>query len=156
MRWCSLLLVSILPSLLAPSDSGAQLASPHDDPARVCGLCHLQTPPTPTAIGAWLPGLESRVCLACHGGNPAFPGPPEQGANLGPDLSNDHPVGIRYGVVGSGPVEHRPALRDTVGGLPLYAGRVECPTCHNPHAPRAGLRQRPHQGSGFCGTCHIK
>ena len=56
-------------------------------------------------------------------------------ANLGTNLANDHPVNMTYDNV------TYPTLRAITGGgvtylgntVPLYANKVQCASCHNPH-----------------------
>lgn len=76
------------------------------------------------------------------------------------DLSNDHPVSIEY----------NSALVNKDGGLyaqpqdsrlKLWNGKVECPTCHDPHngdISPSGLQfmRMPNTGSQMCLSCHIK
>ncbi len=41
-----------------------------------------------------------------------------------------------------------------VKGLPLYSGKVACPTCHDPHAKTGGMLRKP--ASELCLACHYK
>lgn len=105
--------------------------------------------------------------------------------NLGTDLRNDHPVGIKYPATGPG-VDFNPPTAtvntvrffDTNGnGRPdkneirLYATsgeyQVECASCHDPHGvgPGPGGNGSPfnktflrlsNAGSAVCLTCHVK
>jgi len=108
------------------------------------------------------PGYDnvSRLCLSCHDGTIAldsFGGNSGQNyipgrASLGTDLSNDHPIAIPWVGQGSG------------GGLPgegvkLYAGKVECPSCHDVHNNEVSddkLLRVSRQGSELCFKCHEK
>lgn len=78
-------------------------------------------------------------------------------ANLGTDLRNDHPISVTYSTAAD-PAFNAPDASDKVGGLlPLYAGRVECGTCHNPHnTTNTPFLRRSNSGSALCTTCHIK
>jgi len=77
-------------------------------------------------------------------------------ANLGTDLRNDHPISVTYS-----PTDD-PAFNAASGGviggsLPLYTGRVECGTCHNPHnTTNTPFLRLSNSGSNLCTTCHIK
>ena len=77
-------------------------------------------------------------------------------ANLGTDLRNDHPISVTYDNVAD------PAFNAKTGEkidnlLPLYSGRVECGTCHNPHnTTNTQFLRRSNSSSNLCKTCHIK
>lgn len=108
-----------------------------------------------TGKGPLVVGPNSRTCLSCHDGVTA-PSAVNNGSstaiatltgnfNVGNDLTNDHPVGVTYLVTANNYIATT---------LPLYAGRVECASCHDVH----GL-----SGSNFlrdtgdiCARCHIK
>ena len=76
-------------------------------------------------------------------------------ANLGTNLQNDHPVSITYdATLDPGFVA---ASAGKVGTLPLYTGRVECGTCHNPHnSTNSPFLRIGNSTSTLCRTCHIK
>jgi len=127
------------------------------------------------------PGNASKACLSCHdgtiavdsygsitgtrviGGTPGTPG----SANLGTDLSDDHPIGIGYhadrpaqacrnchSMHGGG----RAALLNAL--LPFYDGKIECATCHDVHNVRVAagpnLLRITVSGSEICLHCHSK
>lgn len=84
------------------------------------------------------------------------------GALLGTTLTDDHPVNFLYSdstaadgtalvattVVGS---------RETVGTLPLFEGKVQCASCHDPHSSDFPAFTRVSMdASGLCTTCHVK
>lgn len=76
-------------------------------------------------------------------------------ANLGTDLRNDHPISVTYDNVAD------PAFIAPTSGkvdiLPLYTGRVECGTCHNPHNTTfTPFLRKANSSSNLCRTCHIK
>ena len=82
---------------------------------------------------------------------------------LGIDLSNDHPVSIPYPTAAQDASFKRPPDANTGwGGLSkndvkLYAGAVECGSCHNVHNPDYGhFLRKSNSGSALCTTCHIK
>ncbi len=123
---------------------------------------------------------ESRLCLSCHDGTVALdsfggmsgtnyiPG----GANMGTDLSNDHPIGAEaiYPTTTStrfNPQNTSHQVVSTWGSLRLKswtdsAGTeqyvVGCRTCHNVH--NAGnydhMLNFSNASSHLCLTCHIK
>lgn len=102
-------------------------------------------------------------------------------ANLGPDLSNDHPVGIQYAKSSIGTLDadftmakkHATKAQwwvDTDIGtsdvrdktdMILYTkadGKpyVECASCHDPHVENATFLRIVNTGSAVCLTCHNK
>ena len=126
----------------------------------------------------------STNCLLCHNISGSEPSIPTWGvAYIGTDLTNDHPVGIRFPPSGPGtdfnaPSKSQGAISffDTDGNghadsnnVRLYdsgAGfRVECASCHDPHgvpSNGAGSKNNPtflrvaNTGSKLCLTCHVK
>jgi predicted CXXCH cytochrome family protein len=124
------------------------------------------------------PTPTSKFCLSCHDGTVALDAYGSHGAGLpankltgtamlGTDLSNDHPISFLYdaalvtadtaragGIAGL----KAPAVV-TAAGLPLFAGLMECATCHdvhNKHGNTAGLLNIANTGSALCLACHIK
>ncbi len=129
-----------------------------------------------------LPGGLSRLCLSCHDGTIAidsFGGNTGSttitgNANLGVDLSNDHPVGIQWihqtQSVGSQNCTgcHVQTFNPNTGAFELgppgqelkfFNGKVECPSCHDVHNSRVmdvKLLRKPLAGSQLCLHCHPK
>jgi predicted CXXCH cytochrome family protein len=129
------------------------------------------------------PGAVSKLCLSCHDGALAvnsFGGTTgttflKGTLNLGKDLSNDHPIGFTYDAtlvtndgalhavtspltIGLGGSKTRGG---TISSNMLYAGKVECASCHDVHNtftdPTSGyLLKVSMQGSALCTTCHDK
>ncbi len=117
---------------------------------------------------------KSRLCLSCHDGTVAldsFGGGGSGGgagmdptirANLGTDLSNDHPVGSRA----TWPPQYATSYHPTPVGLSLVKWNngttevdvVGCTTCHNPHkgVDEQYLLKKTNSGSALCLSCHIK
>jgi len=121
----------------------------------------------------------SAACLSCHDGATAlnslinepgsgldtgtytFTAPgnlsASTNANIGTDLTNDHPISITYSVAADSAFNAAATVRTT---LPLYgasADQVECGTCHNPHEKTNPTFLRiSNAGSNLCFTCHIK
>jgi predicted CXXCH cytochrome family protein len=118
------------------------------------------------------PNGTSRLCLACHDGTVAmgmvsgksskrsFSGlsqkMPVGRANLGYDLSDDHPVSFVFDgalAARNGQLEHPSSL---VGPVALdEAGRLQCTSCHSPHNNQFGnFLTMDNVFSGLCTTCH--
>lgn len=123
----------------------------------------------------------SNLCMSCHDGtvglgslynNPNLPPPPPSAeevptnagtvisgtANMGIDLSNDHPVNFLYdtalATADGGLVD--PATDPTVAGW-LFAGTVQCASCHDPHDnTNFPFLNASNVQSAMCTTCHIK
>ena len=128
------------------------------------------------------PGGVSRLCLSCHDGTIAidsFGGATGSTtitgkANLGTDLSNDHPIGIQWihqtQTTGSSncinchvstwnPVTSSFDLGSAGGELKFFNRKVECPSCHDVHNSRVKdvkLLRKPLAGSQICLHCHPK
>lgn len=109
------------------------------------------------------PTSVSLVCLSCHdgvtstntvlktrlvryGGHGAF---------------NTHPISITYNRSDS--LDFHRGKPDAIGGLPLfdtadskaYYGKMQCPSCHNPHDATNGTFLRiSNQRSSLCLKCH--
>lgn len=119
----------------------------------------------------------SNLCMSCHDGTvgigsllnePNISGGEETPSNsttlmsgnalLGTDLTNDHPINFIYDTAlatADGELED-PAANTTVADL-LFAGSLQCASCHDPHDDTflPFLRLDNHQ-SGLCLTCHVK
>lgn len=97
-------------------------------------------------------------------------GDPVVGPTTGGNLTNDHPISFTYADSRQNDstikTEDGGAGGSTVGGLPLWGGKVECVTCHDPHInynatyggdPRLRPFLRKSNGSSnLCFTCHDK
>jgi len=125
------------------------------------------------------PSSVSKLCLSCHDGTVAVD---SYGGNtgtqyvsgskkVGTNLSNDHPISFTYDsalAAADGELLDPAADGDgnpqTVGDgtpyLPLFAGKLECATCHDVHNTaiqnNPSLLIRPAAGSQICLTCHVK
>ena len=112
------------------------------------------------------PTGASKLCLSCHDGTVALtetitgvsgstyisPG----SANLGTDLSDDHPISFVYS---SGLSAQDPQLRPPFGlpeALELdRSGELQCTTCHDPHDNRYGdFLVMSNERSQMCTSCH--
>ncbi|MGE0480249.1 MAG: cytochrome c3 family protein [Phycisphaerae bacterium] len=124
--------------VVAPSGhDGASGAG--DTPRQSCGFCHQSTPPTPAdgvARGdARLRDTTSKLCLGCHTmhADPAPRGHLEAHVTpsiLGTLLAAEQRI---FAARGWPRPADAPASQPVL--LPLSDGRVNCATCHNPHAP---------------------
>ena len=94
-------------------------------------------------------------CTACHpGGN--LPGSWWQ---IGPDISNEHPVSIDYETtyINDPYFKEPPSFRTGWSTVKLFNGRVECPSCHAVHDPtNVPFLRVNNTGSSLCYTCHDK
>jgi predicted CXXCH cytochrome family protein len=112
------------------------------------------------------PTGSSKLCLSCHDGTVALPlgavgargGAtirPGQ-ANLGTDLSDDHPISFVYSDALAG---KDPQIR-SVSMLPEplkldRQGELQCTTCHDAHNNQYGqFLVMPNQRSAMCTSCH--
>ncbi len=112
----------------------------------------------------------TKLCLSCHDGTVAldsFGGMTGNTfisgeAKIGTDLSNDHPVSIKWKHQNSLPSCNN--CHDVHGKpyssiLPFFDGYVECATCHDPHngTPANGhMLRMDNSGSKLCLYCHGK
>ena len=95
-------------------------------------------------------GVSDPNCYACHPEGGFWPATEWQ---IGPDLSDDHPISMTYPTVAQDPDFNSPPT----GGVKLYNGRVECPSCHNPHDPdNFPFLRESVDGSTICLACHKK
>ena len=77
---------------------------------------------------------------------------------IGPDLTNDHPISLTYPTPDVDPDFFTPPdLQKGWSDVKLFKGRVECPSCHNPHDPaNVPFLRKSMESSGLCTTCHNK
>jgi predicted CXXCH cytochrome family protein len=130
------------------------------------------------------PNGVSKLCLSCHdntvaidafGGAAGDPtdlvatydlgGTKTAGyANIGTDLSDDHPIGILYDsalVTADGGLNALATATtvgtDTIADM-LFSSMVECASCHDVHNAfgNANLLYRSNANSELCLTCHAK
>jgi predicted CXXCH cytochrome family protein len=88
--------------------------------------------------------------------------------NLTQDLTNDHPVSMLYSAAKSpsstsGVNDHATGFKEPDGtgqfsnGIRLYAGKVQCASCHDPHRSNTPTFLRvSNDASAVCLTCHRK
>jgi predicted CXXCH cytochrome family protein len=98
-----------------------------------------------------MPDLTSYAnCDRCHFGNTNW--------RLGTDLRNDHPISMTYPTAAQDVGFFIPPnLLKGWSDVPLYNGKVECPTCHNVHDPsKVPFLRIANTGSALCYKCHNK
>jgi len=127
---------------------------------------------TPTDIGGG--SSVSNLCMSCHDGTVAVNnlgngtatmgsgheldanGKLVSDANLGTDLSNDHPINFTYDAALAAADG---GLKDpsTLTGVKLFSGTVQCASCHNPHDETyEDFLRTSNSGSALCLKCHNK
>lgn len=119
------------------------------------------------------PAGASKACLSCHDGTIGVDayGTPFTAAGtkpitsastayLGTDLSNDHPVSFLYNAAlatADGGLVTPASTSLVVTGIPLYAGNLECASCHSVHDnTNAPFLRVSNAGSALCLKCHNK
>ncbi len=93
---------------------------------------------------------------------------------LGTDLTNDHPIAMTYSDArspSSGSDSETSGFQNTTTAsngrvwvtnstlntqLPLYDGRVQCASCHDPHRTTTTFLRVDNGESKLCRTCHRK
>jgi predicted CXXCH cytochrome family protein len=107
------------------------------------------------APGSGLTGSYDPKCMACHmsHGGPMYSIPV-----IGPNLTNDHPISMVYPTAAQDPGFFIPPdLQKGWSDVPLFGGKVECPTCHNVHDPsKTPFLRTSNSGSTLCFKCHNK
>lgn len=139
---------------------------------------------TPTDIGNPAAGSASvsNLCMSCHDGtvgvgslynNPNAVGGGETtpdnsastiagNANLGTDLTDDHPVNFTYDAALAGAdtelvVPDSVDWVDAANTVPLFGGTVQCASCHDPHnSTNLPFLVVSNTASNLCLTCHVK
>ena len=119
------------------------------------------------------PDGTSKLCLSCHDGTIGLEdfGGATGGtnyitgtANVGTDLSDDHPVSITYSTATANadgelndPATELSGLGSTIAADMLFSGRVECASCHDVHDDtNTKFLRKANTGSALCLTCHNK
>lgn len=126
------------------------------------------------------PDASSKLCLSCHDGTVAIEnfsgttsgttymgtlGTPVGYANVGTDLSNDHPISFTYDAALAttdgglnDPTTTASGLGGTISQKMLISGKVQCASCHDVHngAGVTYLLKKSNAASALCLTCHKK
>ncbi|KAF0146389.1 MAG: doubled CXXCH domain-containing protein [Nitrospirae bacterium] len=132
----------------------------------------VNNPATPGAAST------SKLCMTCHDGlvavNALYKAPKDNSnvgtlisvtgaANLGTDLTDDHPVNFTYdGALatsdgGLKTPNSSSNVTATAGEIPLYASKVQCASCHNVHNnTNAPFLRVDNAASALCVKCHNK
>jgi predicted CXXCH cytochrome family protein len=103
------------------------------------------------------PGGNQPNCDGCHTW-PEGDGFPGKWWQIGPNMSNDHPISMTYPTPAQDPDFFVPPNpQNGWGDVRLFNGRVECPSCHNPHDPtNVPFLRKTVSGSQLCYVCHNK
>lgn len=150
-------------------------------PYGVYGSATMTATPTALPVATQATATTSHLCLSCHDGTVsvlAMHNPPPgaavtaaavagridatgkiiSSANVGTDLSNDHPVNFTYDTAlatADGGLKD-PATNPSVAAL-LRGGTVQCTSCHEVHDPtNTPFLQMSNTASALCTTCHNK
>jgi len=108
----------------------------------------------PTNFSGNPAGTRIDECEDCHsGGNPAG-GIDWEGVWLDTDLRDMHPISILYDP--SRAANFRSVAEVEAAGLPLFEGKVQCMTCHEPHSQQFQPFLRLPTGGSFCLICHTQ
>ncbi len=122
------------------------------------------------------PDGVSKLCLSCHDGTVAldnFGGKTDgttyisqnDGAYIGTDLSDDHPVSFVYDAALASadgglfdPTTTNSGLGSTIDADMLYSHKLECASCHDVHngSGEESLLIKSNAASALCLTCHDK
>ncbi|KPK11973.1 MAG: hypothetical protein AMJ68_03915 [Acidithiobacillales bacterium SG8_45] len=115
------------------------------------------------------PRGTAKLCLSCHDGTVAidsFGGVSGSNlmtskANLTPNLSDDHPISIKWEHQNQTPSCancHSSHDQPYSNPLPFFSGYIECATCHDVHSETVEpkLLRMSLQGSQLCLHCHGK
>lgn len=119
------------------------------------------------------PNTASKLCLGCHDGTVAvdsYSG--SVGSHFMTDtntiggqgrLTSDHPISFDYDAALAREnktlvAPENAKFVDANRTIPLYGGKMECASCHEPHDPEMGyfLRVNNSLGSALCFKCHLK
>ncbi len=125
--------------------------------------------------GIGQPDGSSKLCLSCHDGTVGLenfngvtsitPHLATGVANVGSNLSNDHPISIKYDVALSNldrglwdPTLTQSGIGGTITESMLSSEKLQCSSCHDVHnsANVPKLLVKSNNGSALCLTCHNK
>lgn len=129
----------------------------------------------------------SNLCMSCHDGtvavnsldNKSSIGTPTMGGvateldatgklaatretYMGTNLTNDHPINFTYDAAlatadGALKTPSSASYVDAAHKVPLYSGKVQCASCHDPHnGVNGSFLRMSNAASALCQTCHSK
>lgn len=110
------------------------------------------------------PAGVSKFCLSCHDGTIAIDAYTNHAGtafvsgvdNLSNALGNDHPISFLFDAT---LVATDGGLKLPTGNVKLFAGKMECASCHDVHnkyGNTAGLLNVSNAASALCLSCHVK
>ncbi|MFC2123349.1 cytochrome c3 family protein [Bacteroidota bacterium] len=120
------------------------------------------------------PDASSKLCLSCHDGLTAVDnfGGTTTGtqfitgtADIGTDLSDDHPVSFTYDAALAtadgdlnDPTVATSGMGSTINADMLFSGKMQCASCHDVHngSGEVSMLIKSNSASGLCLTCHTK
>lgn len=127
-----------------------------------CMTCHNGV--ASTVVNAPGPGTTAGTAwdstTVAAGAALGFAGTTNTFANIGLDLRNDHPVGFTYNETLDTTNGFPTAAVLATAGLPMYAGKMECATCHDVHGTAQPTRvpvyflRVSNTNSAMCVLCH--
>lgn len=116
---------------------------------------------------------DAPLCLSCH--NPAslagaLQNPPNSGtvdlsgytwnstdAQLGTDMTNDHPIGFDYSAINALDSEIYDITTATGNGVQFFSNMMWCSSCHDVHDNQfSPFLLNDNASSGLCLDCHMK
>jgi predicted CXXCH cytochrome family protein len=134
----------------APSDRSRICLSCHDGSVGLDQIANL--PNTYTGAGPAAQTIDE--CEGCHSGGSPAGGVNWEGVWIAPDMRKQHPFSVLYDPTRR-PGAFNAAVGGAVGGLPLWNGKAECATCHEPHSERNRYFLRvPNVSNSMCLICH--
>ena len=103
---------------------------------------------------------DNLSCSKCHAFEAGYGDSDHRVAYLGTDLSNDHPISMNYPPTSDFKTPDDPNKGwggSSPSDIKLYAGKVECASCHNVHDPAVVPFLRiSNSSSQLCMRCHVK
>lgn len=156
--------------------AGTKTASAPQNPSMACLSCHdgasaINSMVNAPGSGVWGAGDTGQTTNQKFGATPAgtaFLMTSTLVANIGKDLTNDHPISIAYTDTNGTAANNPAGLKVRTTTLTGWAGaktiasllrnnNVECGSCHDPHEKdNATFLRTANAGSALCLGCHEK